>query len=77
MTDFINITTPYQACLYARNIQDRGWKEAEPLIMTDPFYAYFYAKGVLKRRWKEAEPVIKSSIYWDDYARYFNIKEKP
>lgn len=73
MTD-LSTMTPYDAYLYASDVLKRRWKEAEPVIITDSASACYYAFYVLERRWKEAEPVIKASIFWDDYAKHFNIE---
>ena len=61
---------PYYAYLYALNIIEGRWREAEPYIMKDPDYAIQYARDIIKGRWPEAEPYIMNNpyyAYW--YAR--------
>ena len=66
---------PELAYLYASNILNRAWPEAEPYIMKVPFTAYKYARQVLKRRWPEAEPTIKKDkVTSEFYNNYFKIK---
>ena len=66
---------PESAYLYASNILNRAWPEAEPYIMKDPFLAYKYARLVLKKRWPEAEPFIyKDKKTSEFYKEHFKIK---
>lgn len=67
----ISKMTPYDAYRYARDVLQRRWKEAEPVIMTSPYSAFLYARYVLKSRWEEAEPVIMTDPYYAYlYARH-------
>ena len=75
MTD-LSTMTPYEAYYLARDVREAPWPEAELVIMTDPRWAFYYARDVRKAPWPEAEPIIKNSIFWDDYVKHFNIKEK-
>ena len=67
---------PESAYLYASNILNRAWPEAEPYIMKDPFLAYKYARLVLKKRWPEAEPTIKQKeVTWSLYKNLLLLND--
>lgn len=75
----LNTITPYDAYHHACDVLNGRWPdaelEAEPLFMTNPCWAYIHARYIKEAPSPEAESVIKDSIWWDDYATYFNIKE--
>ena len=53
------IQNPYNAYIYAHDVLQRRWPEAEPYIMKEPWSAYGYAKDLMEgKRWPEAEPYI-------------------
>jgi hypothetical protein len=57
-------TDPKYAYLYADNVIEGRFPEAEEYIKTGAYWAYFYAKDVIKGRWKEAEEYIKKDPHF-------------
>ena len=49
---------PNNAYVYARDVIQGRWPEAEPYIMKDSHMASLYAKNVIQGRWPEAEQHI-------------------
>ena len=49
---------PENAYQYAKQILNKRWPKAEPIIAQDPWSAYRYARDVIEGRWPEAEPYI-------------------
>ncbi len=49
---------PKYAYMYARDVLESHFIDAEPYIMKNPFYAYAYALHILNGRWLEAEKYI-------------------
>lgn len=74
-TKRLNVDGPASNSYYARVTIGRICEEAEPMIVTDPEWACWYACNLLRHRWKKAEPVIKDSVFWNYYAKHFDIKE--
>lgn len=55
------------AYMYASDVIDDRWLEAEPIVVTDSKWTYYYAVRVIKSRWPEAEDVIATSgayLHW-------------
>ena len=72
------LNSPRLAWLYTKNIIDKRWPEAEPIIMKDPDAAYEYAYYIIKGRWKEAEPIIATNaVAAYKYANYVIRKRWP
>ena len=64
------LSSPEKAYLYARDVIQGRWPDAEAVIAQDPWWAYWYAYEVLQRPFPAAEYVIAqdpASAYW--YAR--------
>ena len=60
---------PFWSLMYARDVIQGRWPEAEPRIMKDSFLAYRYAKEVIKGPWQEAERFIKrDAAAWSIYT---------
>ena len=55
---------PNNAYVYAKNVIEGRWPEAEPYIMRVLYIAYLYARDVIEGRWPEAEPVFLKSNKW-------------
>ena len=65
------LTDPYDAYIYAKNVLKGRWPEGEPVIATDPGLAYEYADHVIKGRFPEGEPAIAKWPAWAyQYAKY-------
>ena len=52
------LTDPQRAYLYARDVLNGGFPEAEAAIATDSWDAYFYAKNVHNGRFPEGEEAM-------------------
>lgn len=58
----------WNACMYAKEVLQRRWPAAEPVIKMYPKSAYHYAKYVVKDRWEPGEDVIREDpIQWEMY----------
>lgn len=57
------MTDPFRAAVYAENVIQDRWPEAEDYIKTDLNAAIYYAAEVIEDRWPEAEEYIKTSPY--------------
>lgn len=74
---------PELAYLYAKNILNDRWKEAEHSVLMEPECIYHYAADVIKGRWAEGELAIQNSAtYAAEYAitvlqgRWSEIEDK-
>jgi hypothetical protein len=55
------LTYPYAAYEYAKNVAKKRVPELEPLILDDTGVAYEYAYDVVKGRWPEAEKMFSNT----------------
>ena len=61
---------PFWALMYARDIIQGRWPQAEPLIMKDSYLASRYAIEIIKEPWPEAERFIKrDAAAWSIYSK--------
>lgn len=60
----INDIPSYYFFLYAKDIIEGRWPEAEEFIKKDPESAYFYAHYAMGERWPEAEETIMKDPEW-------------
>lgn len=65
------------AYMYARNVIEGRWPEAEPFIKLDPMRAYHYANSVIQGRWPEAEEYIRKNVdqWWNYLGMVFYYPE--
>lgn len=61
--DIIQSASAYHAYLYARDVIEGRWLEAESLIIHSAYDACFYARDVIQGRWYEAETNIAQDAY--------------
>ena len=79
------ITNPYSAFKYAKDVVKGRVPELEPLILTDSKAVHNYLYYVVKNRWPEAEEIISTSDPSDVYLyaseflkdRWINIPDIP
>jgi hypothetical protein len=57
---------PDKALLYARDVINGRWKEAEPIIFTHPLRTAEYAESVIKGRCPEAEAALLAGAEGDE-----------
>lgn len=67
LLNYIKLDTDY-AFIYAADIMERRWPEAEELHKHDPEFACAYARDVIQGRWVEVEEVI---IQYPAYVYYY------
>jgi hypothetical protein len=70
------LTNAETAYLYARDIVEGRWVEAEKVFVKHPRLAYLYARNVVEGRWKEGESIIATNPEYSVLYAIFVLDER-
>ena len=72
------LKNPWLAFVYANEVLDSRWPEAEAIIATNPNASFSYAKYVIKGRWPKGEKAIVAiPVFARMYANLFDLRFDP